>query len=249
MTSAQPSYPGLPVVPHPAAGELLGSWLLRVAQFYGLGLHDLLVCLDVMSLSTRISPFWCELHLGHLRTDQLAVAMHRSAESIAAMAAKVRSALALRCRLLRAVFGRSVCGRNPVSLASALDASIGVGVRDASLVAQPRSHSSAARAPQGRRTCGVAAQGNATISARTTAGISADRRRVVARGLRHTTAPASAALGEDRRDPARQDLAQLDPSPDVTGSGRRGSASVGALAQRSSRTPRALGLRNVSRRW
>ena len=86
MTPAQPSYPGLPVVPHPAAGELLGSWLLRVAQFYGLGLRDLLVCLDVVLPSTRIPPPWCELHLGHLRTDKLAVAMHRSAESIAAMA-------------------------------------------------------------------------------------------------------------------------------------------------------------------
>ena len=37
----------------------------------------------------------------------------------------------------------------------------------------------------------------------------------------------------------RQELAQLDPSPDVVGSGRRGSASVGVLAQRSSRPPRA----------
>lgn len=86
MSFAPQPHPGLPVVPHPAAGELLGSWLLRVAQVYGLDLRGLLAGLDAASPSTRISPPWYGLHLGHLRAEQLAIAMHRSIESIAAMA-------------------------------------------------------------------------------------------------------------------------------------------------------------------
>jgi hypothetical protein len=75
------------VVPHAAADELLGSWLLRVAQVYGLGLRELLVRLAAIPPTSRGSPPWYELSQAHVRVAQLAAALHRSVESIVAMAA------------------------------------------------------------------------------------------------------------------------------------------------------------------
>ena len=42
MSTVATRHTGLPFVPQPAPDELLGSWLLRVAQLYGLGLTTLL---------------------------------------------------------------------------------------------------------------------------------------------------------------------------------------------------------------
>jgi hypothetical protein len=86
MSLAPHMHAGLPVVPQAAAGELLGSWLLRVAQVYGLNLRDLLVRLDAVPPASRVSPPWYELHQGHLHMTPLAAALHRSVESIVAMA-------------------------------------------------------------------------------------------------------------------------------------------------------------------
>jgi hypothetical protein len=87
MSLAPQLHPGLPVVPRPSAGELLGSWLLRIAQVYGLDLHDLLVRLAAVPPASRGSPPWYELHRDHLHTVHLAAALHCCVESIAAMAA------------------------------------------------------------------------------------------------------------------------------------------------------------------
>ena len=79
--------PGLPVVPPAAHGELLGSWLLRVANIYGLGLRDLLERLRALPPDSRVLAPWYELHHGHLRCVELAAALHQPVESICAMAA------------------------------------------------------------------------------------------------------------------------------------------------------------------
>lgn len=85
-THPDKTHPGLPVVPHPAAGELLGSWLLKVAKVYGLGLGELLVRLGATA-PTSSAPRWYELHRAQLDLVQLAAALRRSTESIAALAA------------------------------------------------------------------------------------------------------------------------------------------------------------------
>jgi hypothetical protein len=87
MNLAPQPHPGLPVIPHPGVGELLGSWLLRVSQVYGLDLGDLLVCLGVLPSTSRWSPSWYELHHGHMRCAQLASALRRPVDLIAAMSA------------------------------------------------------------------------------------------------------------------------------------------------------------------
>ncbi|CAJ0780676.1 TniQ family protein [Ralstonia chuxiongensis] len=80
-------HPGLPVVPPAVVGELLGSWLLRVAQVYGMGLRELLVRLAALRPANRVSVPWYKLHQGHLAIDPLASALHRTAESVATMSA------------------------------------------------------------------------------------------------------------------------------------------------------------------
>jgi hypothetical protein len=47
MNLPQQAHPGLPVVPHAVADELLGSWLLRIARFYGLSLREFVLQLSV----------------------------------------------------------------------------------------------------------------------------------------------------------------------------------------------------------
>jgi hypothetical protein len=88
MNSSQAlHHPGLPVVPCPAVGELLGSWLLKVAQTYGLSLGNLLARLAAVPPLRRTVPPWYELHLGHVQGSRLAAALHRPLESLSGMAA------------------------------------------------------------------------------------------------------------------------------------------------------------------
>ena len=49
MKATAAQHTGLPFVPQPAPDELLGSWLLRVAQLYGQGLTTLLSRLGATS--------------------------------------------------------------------------------------------------------------------------------------------------------------------------------------------------------
>jgi hypothetical protein len=87
MNLPQQAHPGLPVVPHAVADELLGSWLLRIARFYGLSLREFVLQLSVLPPTQRGSAAWYELHQEHLVIDRLAAALHRSSESIIAMSA------------------------------------------------------------------------------------------------------------------------------------------------------------------
>lgn len=85
MTLAVRLQAGLPVVPRPVPGELLGSWLLRVAGFYGIGLDSLLVRLEAAPPTGRESRHWHRLHQRHLDMHKLALAVHQSADAVSAM--------------------------------------------------------------------------------------------------------------------------------------------------------------------
>ena len=56
MSTAAAQHIGLPFVPPPAPDDLLGSWLLRVAQPYGLGLRTLLSRLDAVQSGVAHPP-------------------------------------------------------------------------------------------------------------------------------------------------------------------------------------------------
>ena len=86
MNSAFARHSGLPFVPHPAPDELLGSWLLRVAQFYGLGLTTLLNRLDARPSSNARVEHWFTLGGACLSLDALSSASHLSRTYLAAMA-------------------------------------------------------------------------------------------------------------------------------------------------------------------
>lgn len=85
MHFAEGSRAGLPVVPREAEDELLGSWLMRVAQVYGLQLHVFLFRLGALAATGSALPPWYELHHSHLRCSRLAAALHRPVELFAAM--------------------------------------------------------------------------------------------------------------------------------------------------------------------
>ncbi|SOE97180.1 TniQ protein [Burkholderia sp. D7] len=87
MNLSRQPHPGLPVVPHAVAEELLGSWLLRIARLYGLSLRDFLVQLAVLSPTKRPPAAWYELRQEHLFIDRLAFALHQPSGSIIAMLA------------------------------------------------------------------------------------------------------------------------------------------------------------------
>lgn len=80
--------PGLPVVPAPALGELLGSWLLRVAQVYGLDVRALLSRLTAgCAPTTPAWQTWFALRPTPQQLARLAVALHRDVEFLSAMLA------------------------------------------------------------------------------------------------------------------------------------------------------------------
>lgn len=86
MKSAFARHPGLPFVPHPAPEELLGSWLLRVAQLYGLGLTTLFNRLDARPGGNARVEHWFTLGGGSINVDALSSALRMSRSAIAAMA-------------------------------------------------------------------------------------------------------------------------------------------------------------------
>jgi hypothetical protein len=86
MISAFTRHSGLPFVPHPAPDELLGSWLLRVAQLYGLGLTTLLNRLDARPSDNTRVEHWFTLCGASLSLNALSSASHLSRIYLAAMA-------------------------------------------------------------------------------------------------------------------------------------------------------------------
>ena len=84
--SAAAQHGGLPFVPKPAHDELLGSWLLRLAQLYGLGLATLLSRLGVRPITANRIPHWFALSGASLSLDALSQATRLSRAHLAAMA-------------------------------------------------------------------------------------------------------------------------------------------------------------------
>jgi hypothetical protein len=79
-------YTGLPFVPKPATDELLGSWLLRVAQQYGLGLPTLLKRVGAWPAGTLRLPHWFTLNDTSVCFDALSAATCLSTEALAELA-------------------------------------------------------------------------------------------------------------------------------------------------------------------
>ena len=78
--------PRLPFVPAPVPDELLGAWLLRVADLYGTGLRGLLVRLGAATAHSPLTMHWFDLRRHDcLDLDCLGVPLHRPVEELAAM--------------------------------------------------------------------------------------------------------------------------------------------------------------------
>ena len=85
MSAAAARHTGLPFVPQPAPDELLGSWLLRVAQLYGLGLTTLLSRLGARPTGDARVPHWFAISGASIGLDALSAATRLSRVDLAAM--------------------------------------------------------------------------------------------------------------------------------------------------------------------
>lgn len=77
---------GLPVVPRPAPGELLGAWLLRSAEVYGHSLPTLLNRLGIWKDPPGRSRHWYSMNATNLKFDELSCAVRLSVSELSAMA-------------------------------------------------------------------------------------------------------------------------------------------------------------------
>lgn len=85
MKATAARHAGLPF-PQPASGELLGSWLLRVAQLYGLGLTTLLNRLGARPAGDARLPHWFAIGGSTVSLDALSAATRLPRVDLAAMA-------------------------------------------------------------------------------------------------------------------------------------------------------------------
>ncbi|WP_436194528.1 TniQ family protein [Pseudorhodoferax sp. LjRoot39] len=83
MSIAVARHTGLPFVPQPGPDELLGSWLLRVAQLYGLSLATLLGRLGALPTDVAHLPHWFSIDANAVRLDALSAATHLSRSDLA----------------------------------------------------------------------------------------------------------------------------------------------------------------------
>ena len=86
MSTAAARHCGLPFVPKPAPDELLGSWLLRVAQLYGLGLTTLLSRLGSRPAGDARLPHWFAIGGSAVSLDALSAATRLPRVDLATMA-------------------------------------------------------------------------------------------------------------------------------------------------------------------
>lgn len=86
MSAAAAPHTGLPFVPKPASNELLGSWLLRVAELYGLGLATLLSRLGARPPGDARVPHWFAVDAASVSLDALYIATRLSRAELNAMA-------------------------------------------------------------------------------------------------------------------------------------------------------------------
>ena len=85
MKAAAARHTGLPFVPQPAPDELLGSWLLRVAQLYGLGLKTLLSRLGALQAGDAHLPHRFSIYSSDVSLDVLAGATRVPRPALATM--------------------------------------------------------------------------------------------------------------------------------------------------------------------
>ena len=85
MKAAAARHTGLPFVPQPAPDELLGSWLLRLAQLYGLGLRTLLCRLGALQARDAHLPHWFSIDGSTVNLDALSAAARLSRADLQAM--------------------------------------------------------------------------------------------------------------------------------------------------------------------
>jgi TniQ len=86
MSTAAARHTGLPFVPQPAPDELLGSWLLRVAQLYGLGLTTMLSRLEARPAGDARVPHWFAIDDSNVNMDALSAASRLPRATLATMA-------------------------------------------------------------------------------------------------------------------------------------------------------------------
>lgn len=86
MNGTAGHHSGLPFVPQPAPHELLGSWLLRLAQLYGLGLTTLLSRLGARSTGDARVPHWFAIDGSSVSLDAISTASRLSRADLEAMA-------------------------------------------------------------------------------------------------------------------------------------------------------------------
>jgi hypothetical protein len=86
MSAAAARHTGLPFVPRPAPDELLGSWLLRLAQLYGQGLPTLLSRLGARPPGDAHLPHWFSIDSSTINLDALAAAARLPRVDLEAMA-------------------------------------------------------------------------------------------------------------------------------------------------------------------
>ncbi|WP_436194482.1 TniQ family protein [Pseudorhodoferax sp. LjRoot39] len=85
MKATAARHTGLPFVPQPGPNELLGSWLLRLAQFYGLGLATLLGRLGALQIGVAHLPQWFSIDASTVSMDALSAATHLLRSDFATM--------------------------------------------------------------------------------------------------------------------------------------------------------------------
>lgn len=78
---------GLPFVPPAVPGELFGTWMLRVAEPYGVSLNTLFAHLAIKPVARQHHSHWSTLHPRSVPWEDLAVAVHQPAADLFAMTA------------------------------------------------------------------------------------------------------------------------------------------------------------------
>ena len=90
MKATAAQHTGLPFVPQPAPDELLGSWLLGLAQLYGLGMTTLLIRLGALPAGDARIARWFAVNGSNVSLDVLAGATRMPRPALAAMTPSTR---------------------------------------------------------------------------------------------------------------------------------------------------------------
>jgi len=107
---------GLPVVLPPAKGEVLGSWLMRIAQFYGLSINSLLSRVGAKNPRPGPVPHWFSLRPSVLDVAPLANALRVQPSQLSTMAPpRCRPHWPTELGMCRACIEDAAAGQQPVA--------------------------------------------------------------------------------------------------------------------------------------